>query len=427
MSAHPSHRLLPVPSIAKRHRDGDGVVSPLRHMVLGVSDSYAQDYTVTVPDRAAARAVADRLAERGHCHVAVRIVDHFRLRGESPTRPEYAGWWDVFTVVVDPAVTATANSDWLEACEWAAVAAIAREHGGLTSGPGGGRADVVFKGLTKVGLVHKLRAKEAERRRLSAIGAFPTPGPTLPPAPGLRYLTESRGRSEVLAALEIAQRMPGFETLELEDDGDDVGRLLIKLLTGLLVIPEAEVCYPETASCVPAYAELAADERLTDYHRAMAMVDLYIVATVGRQHLAFGADRLRALGEPAIEPPDEVAGRMAVAASLPVLAAPAGGSELTQFMYAALVAACPEAAPRPVADLEAFLRSWDGTTREPVGALLYGLAIEDPIAIDDALQMLAWTAPEHVGGLDSPYADITHRALAVLEPIVLEEFSNATS
>jgi hypothetical protein len=41
--------------------------------------------------------------------------------------------------------------------------------------------------------------------------------------------------------------------------------------------------------------------------------------------------------------------------------------------------------------------------------------------------MLAWTAPEHVGGLDSPYADITHRALAVLEPIVLEEFSNATS
>jgi hypothetical protein len=58
---------------------------------------------------------------------------------------------------------------------------------------------------------------------------------------------------------------------------------------------------------------------------------------------------------------------------------------------------------------------------------MYGLTINDQVAIDGALQVLAWTAPEHVGGLDSPYANITDRALAVLEPVVREEFSQANS
>src|SRR5262245_60289176 len=85
--------------------------------VLDVSKSYAQTYNVTVPDEAAARAVADRLAERGHRLVAIRIVDHFSFDpsshyyGKPSMRPEYAGWWDVFSVVVDPA--AADDAEWL--------------------------------------------------------------------------------------------------------------------------------------------------------------------------------------------------------------------------------------------------------------------------------------------------------------------------
>lgn len=67
-------------------------------------------------------------------------------------RPKYTGWWDVFSVVLDPP---TADDyEWLMRWEAAAVAGIAREHGGVASGPGGGHADTVLRSFTRVGLVH---------------------------------------------------------------------------------------------------------------------------------------------------------------------------------------------------------------------------------------------------------------------------------
>lgn len=119
-----------------------------------VSVQFAQIYSVTLPTESSARALADRLAERGHRLVAVRIVDHFTFDpssfwyGKPSMRPEYAGWWDVFSVVQDPPLPDEAQ-EWAQRCEWKAVAALAREHGGVASGPGGGDPDTVGR-LPKV-------------------------------------------------------------------------------------------------------------------------------------------------------------------------------------------------------------------------------------------------------------------------------------
>lgn len=349
-----------------------------------MASSIAQAYTVTVPDEAVARTVAGRLAERGHRLVAIRIVDHFRFEqasfwyGKPSLRPEYTGWWDVYSVVVDPA--AADDDDGLRRWEAAAVASIAREHGGVASGPGGGDPDTVLRIFTRVGLVHEIDPGEADERRRAVIAEAPRSAAAPPPAPGLRYVTtKSRGRSEVLAVAEVAQRLGFGEISGLMDDYDHVAGLLGELFNWAM---HQDTCYPETASFVPLFTNLAVDDRLTDYHRAWVMIDLYMIATVGRRRLTFSADGLHARGLPADEGPDESAARTAVATALPVIAAQAGESELTRFVCAALSAACPGAAAGLHADLEALVHQYEGTSREPAAALMRGLAIDDPAAVN---------------------------------------------
>jgi hypothetical protein len=381
-----------------------------------------------VPDEAVARTVADRLAERGHRLVAIRIVDHFTFDpssfwyGKPSMRPEYAGWWDVFSAVVDPGEAA--GDERLVRWEAAAVASVAREHGGVASGPGGGHPDTVLRVFTRVGLVHELDTAEAEQLRRAVIDTAPPPGALPPPAPGLRYVAKSRGRSEVLAVAEVAQRRGFAELPGPADDGGDVTGLLGELFDGAM---HQDTCYPGTASFVPLFAELATDGRLTDYHRAWVMIDLYMIATVGRRHLVFSADSLHARGESAVETPDGSAARAAVAKVLPMIVTQAGESELTWFTCAALSAACPEAATGHPADLEALARQYEGTSRASAIALMHGLVTGDQVAIGAALETLARTAPEALDGLDSPYPRPEHRALAALEHLLIAELGHATS
>ncbi|HEX8005426.1 MAG TPA: hypothetical protein VF482_03260 [Trebonia sp.] len=157
------------------------------------------------------------------------------------------------------------------------------------------------------------------------------------------------------------------------------------------------------------------------------MIDLYMIATVGRRDLAFSADGLHARGESAVEASGASAARAAVARALPVIVAQAGEPELTRFVCAALSAACPEAASGLAADLGALVRQYEGTSRAPAAALMYGLVIDDQAAIEAALETLAWTAPEAVDRLDSPYARLEHRALAALERLLIAELGHATS
>ena len=390
--------------------------------------SYAQTYTTTVRDEATARTVADRLAARGHRLVAVRIMDHFSFDpssfwyGKPSMRLEYSGWWDVFSLVLDPPTEDA--SERLIRWEAAAVATIAREHGGVASGPGGGHADTVLRNFTRVGLIHDLDAKEAEQRRQSMLEGAPTPEAAPAPARGLRYLAKSRGRSEVLAVVEVAGLLIGGETPDPVNESDDVTELLADLFDEAM---HQDTCYPWTASRVPLFAELARDDRLTDYHRARLMTDLYMIATVGRRHLAYAADGLHAQDEPAVEAPDTLAARAAVAASLPATVTRASESELTRFMCAAIAAACPEAATGLIPILEALVRQFDGTSRAPVAALMYELAVEDQAAVGAALGKLTTTAPEAVDGLESPYARIEHKALEALGRLLTTELDHSTA
>jgi hypothetical protein len=146
----------------------------------------AQTWTVTVPTEPAARVVADRLAERGHRLVAVRMVDHFRFDpatswyGRPGTRPQFIGWWDVCSVLVDPA----AEADPAARAESTAVAELARSHGGFADGPGSWHVSTALRAFIRVGLVHELTDEEAARRR-RALRNRP-PAPPVVPRPAAR-------------------------------------------------------------------------------------------------------------------------------------------------------------------------------------------------------------------------------------------------
>ncbi|WP_213001278.1 hypothetical protein [Winogradskya consettensis] len=318
--------------------------------------SWARTYTLTVPTEKAARAVADRLAERGHLLTAVRIVDHFSFEpgnfwyGKPSMRPEFSGWWDVFSVVLDDQV--------MDDAEKAAVADLARESGGISGGAGSGHRDTVLQIFNRTGLVHELTPSQAARRRpapmpVAAAGELP-PGPPLEsrPAPDLR--------GELIAVTECCAGDGG--------DGAGTGDLLGDLFNAAM---HQGTCYPHTAGMVPVFVELAADDRLGDRYRGWVLMDLFLIASVGRRDLASMADTLRALGKPAVEAPEAVAAREAVTAAVPgLLDRWEEASEHERFLLAALAAACSMPAP----DLGTIRDNAVGTTREATIRLIDELA-----------------------------------------------------
>lgn len=139
--------------------------------------TFAQTYTVTVPEEAAARIVADELAARGHALVAVREVD-WALRdpssfwfGKPTMRPHEQGQWDVGSVATGP--LPDDDESWWQAQEDAAVRRLAQRFGGRSSGSGGGDTATVLRTFTRVGLVHELDDATVHERRLASLAESP--------------------------------------------------------------------------------------------------------------------------------------------------------------------------------------------------------------------------------------------------------------
>lgn len=380
-----------------------------------MAEEWASTYVVTVPTEAAAREVADRLALRGHLLVTVRKVGHVTevadsfWYGEPSGRAEFDGWWDVSSLMV--------GESW-ERAETAAVGSIARDFGGITIGPGGGRAETVLRGFTREGLVHELDRAQARHRR-AAVHDAPVPDPAEYDPPPLRYAAREGGQDELRAAADVVVLRLGWEGIRADDIGaDDVEPLLSELLNAAL---HQDTCYEWTASHVPVFAELAAHRRLTDYHRAWLLLHLLLIASVGRRQLAGGADHRHALGQPSVEQPEAVAAREAVAAQVPGLAQrwPVE-TELVQFMLAALAGAVGMSQPW----LDAIAERYRGTARAEVAALIHALANGDPAAVTASIEALS-----RFGLVDrpSPYAAPEHRALVLLVELLFSEFQLAQS
>ena len=137
----------------------------------------AQTYTVTVPDEAAARTVADELAARGHALVAVREVD-WALRdpasswfGKPTMRPHEQGQWDVTSVATGP--LPDDDERWWQAQEDQAVRLLALRSGGRSSGSGAGHTATLLRTFTRVGLVHELDDATVHERRLATLAGSP--------------------------------------------------------------------------------------------------------------------------------------------------------------------------------------------------------------------------------------------------------------
>lgn len=427
---------------------------------------FVSTFTLTVPSEATARVVAAELAGRGHRLVAVRVVGHFNLDptswwyGKPSLRPEFTGWWDVFTVLSEGSSQPAGRED----PETVAVREIARRHGGVASGSGGGHATTVLGTFSRVGLVHELTDAEVAQRRAVVAGAALRPVPQ--PAARLAYrptldkeaeraaiaervnaagdqgsdaaeLGEARGSGSGWGeggdgedgwgeggsgdgeggAGGAAEGSSG-EDLERESDGgggwEDAGEMLDALFDGAM---HQGACYPHTAAAVPDFVALALDERLGDRLRAWVYLDLFEIATVGRRDLCTMADTLHALGRPAVEAPEAVAARRAVAEALPrLLERWDAESEAGRFFLAALIAACPETGGSRRPAIAGLREASAGTSRGATLRLVEALAADDPRLIDDALGDLA------VGNADdSPYATVGQRGLSVLEGLLIGE------
>ncbi|WP_203843640.1 hypothetical protein [Winogradskya humida] len=204
-------------------------------------------------------------------------------------------------------------------------------------------------------------AEETARRRPAQTpvpaGVELSPGPPLEsrPAPDLR--------GELIAVTEC---FAGDDDAGTGEAG--TGDLLGELFNAAM---HQGTCYPHTAGMVPTFAELAADDRLGDRYRGWVLMDLFMIATVGRRELAAMADTLRALGKTAVEAPEAVAAREAVTTAVPgLLDRWEEASEHERFLLAALAAACSVPAP----DLGTIRDTASGTTREGTIRLIDELA-----------------------------------------------------
>ncbi|GLW30387.1 hypothetical protein [Actinoplanes regularis] len=378
----------------------------------------ARSYSLTVPSEEAARAVADVLAQRGHRLVAVRIVDHYHFDptswwyGKPSMRPDFTGWWDVFGALVDTVPQP-------ESRERAAIREIARTYGGVAGGMGGGNAETVLGMFNRDGLVHELTGEQAAARRAALAGSSPVgPRPT-----GPRPAAPLTGRPPADERVELAAIVEGLGDGRGAEDSDDAGELLGDLFNAAM---HQGTCYAHTAGSVPEFIMLACDDRIGDPHHGWLLLDLFMIASVGRRDLAATADTRHALGQALKEAPEAVAARQAVADGFPALAARwERESELGRFLLAALAAACPGSGTGLRPAIGHLRKRYTGTGREVTLRLIEALADADPERTGSVLrEMCSWDT-KAAECCDSPYATPEQQALDVLENLLIEELDRA--
>jgi hypothetical protein len=373
-------------------------------------------YTLTLPTEQAARSAADELAQRGHRLVAVRVVGHFTLDpaswwyGKPSGRPDLAGWWDVFSLLVDE------HTEHRAAAETVAVKEIARRHGGFTGGEARGHAETMLRAFTRVGLVHELTEEQAvARRRSLAAAPAVAPRPRPPLAAALVLPRAADERAEMAAIAEVLD--PDTDAAEWEDSGELLGELFNSAM-------HQGTCYPHTASAVPDFVKLARDDRLSDRYRAWVLLDLYMIATVGRRDLHAGSDSGAALGLPAVEAPEAAAARQAVSDAVPRLVERwETEPESILFFLAAIAAACPES--DGMCGLAALREAYAGTDRGATLQLIEALETDDPQLIDEAVWEIATWDAEAAELLDTPNSTAEHRGVTLLERLLIDELNRA--
>ncbi|GAB1692742.1 hypothetical protein [Krasilnikovia sp. M28-CT-15] len=371
---------------------------------------YAQSYTVTVQEGTDARAAADLLAARGHRLVAVRPAVN------STFEPEMNGWWRIFSLVVDPPKGGDLPVE--PTVEIKAVGAIARRFRGVMTNSYGNRADLLVRIFNRDGLVHEMSQEESEAVRTPIHAAEPAVAAVVLPE-GLRCGPFGARGKVLRAALEAVAQATTDATpaqVRLAPTGyDDAGDLLATLHDQAM---HQGTCRAWTAGAAPLFAAIVADERVSDPYVAKALALLYEMASVGRRQMAWRADKSVALGQPEAEGADESAARAAVVAVVPAL--PAGRSELTDFVLAALAAAV-DSTPPP--GLDQIAR--DYPAREPAVALIHSLSTGDQNTIGSALADLKRARPDLVDASESPHAPVEYLALEFLSGLVEWEIGQA--
>lgn len=398
------------------------------------------EYQVAVPDEERARLVADALVERGHRWVRVRPVylphldPQHRLFGRPEfSRPELEGWWQVGSLVDEPASDRDAEFHQQE-CEREAVRATARAHGGFYDGGSMAGRETMLSHLDRRGLVHDLDEERAHAVRRAVIAGFPPRPQALVPSVPLRYAAEGDGHPPLLELVRQVVRRQRAQRGELPegtawwltpDAGafEDDRELLFELANAAM---HQGTCYPHTAQEIPLLAALAAHDGVHPVHRAVLVTFLTEAGTIGSRLVAADADRRVALGLALEEHEDERAARSAVEAAAPELLERWDGEcEAVRFALAALAAVCPEAA-RPsgvIPRVHALAEDSPDPHRAVAARLAARLAENAPDALPAALQEAMANAPDPDRGLPSPYAPVRGACLTVLKSMLERQMS----
>ncbi len=390
-------------------------------------------YTLSLPNEAAARAAAAEVSGQGHRLTAVRVHDHFRYVPSSPSYdrpsmdPELEGWWQVFSLAVHSGHERMALEPFLRS-QRIRVAQVARAHGGFAEGSAEGHAVTLEEFFARDGLVHE---------RTGAEVPLPSPLPTDParPAAGPPWKPSEIGEpaAVVQAVVAVAERMYG----SAEDAPDAVGWLLDEEFacgepyesTGDFLgdlsdaVAHQGTCTDATVEAVPFLVELICDESIAPGGRLVLLGDLLRLAASGPAAAVSLADRVTALGGAWQEPAAACLTRRAIADGLPrLLSRREGESDGVRFVLAALTALCglpdrcalsgPAAPPAPA-----------GSSRADVVSLVAALLQDDREGVVTALDRLASWSPG-IAEKAGPHVNPRTLGRAILPLLVLEDVTS---
>ncbi|MCJ0869168.1 hypothetical protein [Streptomyces sp. AP-93] len=406
-------------------------------MTLGSPPAWGVQYWAYLPSEAAARAVADALAELQHRLIAVRAHNHFRFDpssfwyGQPSMDPELEGWWQVFSLAVYSGHDRLALDPFLRS-ERTRVAGMARSHGGFVQGGAEGHAVTLEQSFTRVGLLHERAAAEVPLPDL-------LPVEPVPPAAGPAWSCSGAGRpSEVVQAVAaVAERMYGGaqeapdvagwlldEEFAFGEPYGSTGEFLGDLADA---VAHQGTCTDATVEAVPFLAALIRDAGVPAGTRVVLLGDLLRLAVTGRATAASLADRIAALGNVWEEPAADYMTRRAIGREMPALLANWDvESDAARFVLAALAAAAASDGDALVTRLRlAALPAPVGTARADIMALMEALLRGDQSGLRTALDRLAAWRPDIAERSQSPYAAPRDLALSVLPDLVMADVGPA--
>lgn len=334
---------------------------------------------IWVPGEAAAAAVAQACAGRGHAVVAVH--------------GEY-----VKALVVDPPSPDSFTGFRWQDLEQRDLEAIARAHGGYFGGGSQGSGRVPYDRIRRHQVVHEISPEAAGARRQQVIAGFPQPAPQPPDAARLDEGSSQAQRNPVEVVREISQRIYGdpgivLRTVSSDDAGaiegyrENFGSFIADLTDAMM---HQGSCYPHTVEEIPLLIALATHDGLAGIHRTLLLGHVFIAASAGLANLPARADQLAARGLDLTETDDEHSVRQAVGHRLPQLwqrwDRESPGARLA---LAYLAAVYPEQAAPLTGEIRELHGTWPGTSCADGLALCLAIATgDDAVRLAGRLRVL---------------------------------------